>query len=73
MSLALFVLGLLILVPSGLCTVALLGPQIVRDTVAAAGLSQFVFMAIYVWPFVLGAPLIGAALIWGAFEAKRRD
>jgi hypothetical protein len=66
-SIALFVLGLLILVPSGLCT-ALVGGSIFIDGLASADLSGIGVVLIYG-----GVPVaIGAALLYAALKLRRR-
>ena len=56
-SLALFILGLCILVPSGLCT-----------AIAIVGYPPMIFVALMLG----GIPMaMGAALIWGALRARR--
>jgi hypothetical protein len=66
-SIALFVIGLLILVPSGLCTGifgAIALSDISRET---AGLLAMALM-------IGGIPaLIGAALVYAGLKARRRD
>ena len=66
-SIALFVLGLLILVPSGLCT-ALVGGSIFVDGLASADLSGIFVVLIYG-----GIPAaMGAALLYAALKLRRR-
>ena len=66
-SIALFVLGLLILVPSGLCT-ALVGGSIFVDGLASADLSGIGVVLIYG-----GIPAaMGAALLYAALKLRRR-
>ena len=68
MSIALFILGLLILVPSGLCT-AVLGGSIILEGLPHGDLSGIPIVLIYG-----GVPVaMGAVLVWGAFKARRRD
>ena len=67
-SIALFVLGLLILVPSGLCTLVLGG------SIIAEGLPHGDFSAIPIVLIYGGVPVaMGAAVVWVAFKARRRD
>jgi hypothetical protein len=67
-SIALFVLGLLILVPSGLCT-AFVGGSIFVDGLASADLSGIFVVLIYG-----GIPAaMGAALLYAALKLRRRD
>jgi len=67
-SLGLFVLGLLILVPSGLCT-AVLGGSIIAEGLPHGDLSGIPIVLIYG-----GVPIaMGAVLVWGALKARRRD
>ena len=67
-SIALFVLGLLILVPSGLCT-ALVGGSIFVDGLASADLSGIFVVLIYG-----GIPAaMGAALLYAALKLRRRN
>ncbi len=67
-SIALFVLGLLILVPSGLCT-ALVGGSIFVEGLASADLSGIFVVLIYG-----GIPAaMGAALLYAALKLRRRD
>jgi hypothetical protein len=66
-SIALCVLGLLILVPSGLCT-ALVGGSIFVEGLANADLSGIVVVLIYG-----GIPVaMGAALVYAALKLRRR-
>jgi hypothetical protein len=66
-SIALFVLGLLILVPSGLCT-ALVGGMVFVEGVANADLSGVGIILIYG-----GIPAaIGAALVYAALKLRRQ-
>ena len=64
-SIAMFILGLLILVPAGLCTVSWVG---------VSGLANGGFLPL---PFALvygGVPMaVGAALVWAALQLRRRD
>jgi len=66
-SIALLILGLLILIPSGLCT-ALLGGSIIAEGLPNGDLSGVPIVLLY------GAPpiAVGAALVWAAFKARRR-
>ena len=67
-SVALLILGLLILIPSGLCT-ALVGGSIVFGGSLEDALSGIAIVLLYG-----GAPIaMGAALVWAAFKARRRD
>jgi len=67
-SIALFVLGLLILVPSGLCT-ALVGGMIFVEGLANADLSGIFVVLIYG-----GIPAaMGAALLYAALKLRRSD
>ena len=66
-SIALLVLGLLILVPSGLCT-AILGGSIIIEGLPYGDLSAIPIVLIYG-----DVPVaMGAVLVWGAFKARRR-
>jgi len=67
-SIALLILGLLILIPSGLCT-ALLGGSIIAEGLPNGDLSGIPIVLLYGGPPVA----IGAALVWAAFKARRRD
>jgi hypothetical protein len=67
-SIALFVLGLLILVPSGLCTLVL-GGSIIAEGLPHGDLSAIPIVLIYG-----GIPVaMGAVLVWGALKARRRS
>ena len=67
-SVGLFVLGLLILVPSGLCT-AVLGGSIIIEGLPHGDLSGIPIVLIYG-----GVPMaMGAVLVWGALKARRLD
>jgi hypothetical protein len=67
-SIALLILGLLILVPSGLCT-ALVGGSILIESLPHGDLSAIPIVLIYG-----GVPVaMGAAVVWVAFKARRRD
>ena len=66
-SIALFVLGLLILVPSGLCT-AVVGGMVFVEGLADADLSGIVIVLLYG-----GIPVaIGAALLYAALKLRHR-
>jgi hypothetical protein len=66
-SIALFVLGLLILLPSGLCT-AVLGVSALAEGLATTDLS-----ALFAVLFVGGVPAaIGAALVYAALRIRAR-
>lgn len=67
-SIALLILGLLILIPSGLCT-ALLGGSIIAEGLPNGDPSGIPIVLLYGGPPVA----IGAALVWAAFKARRRD
>jgi hypothetical protein len=67
-NIALLILGLLILIPSGLCT-ALLGGSIIAEGLPNGDLSGIPIVLLYGGPPVA----IGAALVWAAFKARRRD
>ena len=67
-SIALLILGLLILIPSGLCT-ALLGGSIIVEGLPSGDLSGIPIVVLYGGPPIA----MGAALVWVAFKARRRD
>ena len=67
-SIALLILGLLILVPSGLCT-ALLGGSIIAEGLPNGDLSGIPIVLLYGGPPIA----VGAALVWAAFKARRRE
>jgi hypothetical protein len=67
-SIALLILGLLILIPSGLCT-ALLGGSIIVEGLPNGDLSGIPIVLLYGGPPIA----VGAALVWAAFKARRRD
>ena len=67
-SVALLILGLLILIPSGLCT-ALVGGSIVAEGVPNGDFSGIAIVLLYGGPPIA----VGAALVWAAFKARRRD
>ena len=66
-SIALLILGLLILIPSGLCT-ALLGGSIIAEGLPNGDLSGIPIVLLYGGPPVA----MGASLVWAAFKARRR-
>lgn len=67
-SVALFVIGLLILVPSGLCT-ALVGiPFAFGGFAAGDGAMMFNILMVGVVPMA-----IGAALVYAGLKSRRRD
>lgn len=68
-SVALFILGLLILVPSGLCTVAFGGMMLVEPG------SSGEFLSIGLMVLMLGvAPMaVGALLMWAGLKARPRQ
>jgi hypothetical protein len=67
-SVALFVVGLLILVPSGLCTV-LLGGSIIVEGLPYGDFSGIPIVLIYG-----GVPVaMGTALVYAALQIRRRD
>jgi hypothetical protein len=67
-SLALLILGLLILITSGLCT-ALLGGSIIAEGLLNGDLSGIPIVLIY------GGPPIAAGtfFVWAALKTRRRD
>lgn len=67
-SVALLIVGLLILIPSGLCT-ALVGGSIIVEGVPYGDLSGILIVLFYGGPPIV----VGAALVWAAFKARRRD
>ena len=67
-SVALLILGLLILIPSGLCTV-LLGGSIIAEGLPNGDLSGIPIVLLYGGPPVA----MGAALVWAALKSRRRD
>ena len=74
------VLGLLILVPSGLCAAALvglLGPSIVLEGLAKVGLSGLVLLTLYTLPvsamLTIIAAAVGIAFVHTALKSRRRD
>jgi hypothetical protein len=71
-SIALFVIGLLILVPAGLCTVLVGGFSLIE------GVSQGDFATLMsslgIVLIVGGLPTaVGAVLVWAGLKARRRD
>jgi hypothetical protein len=67
-SVALLILGLLILIPSGLCT-ALLGGSIIVEGLPYGDLTGIPIVLLYGGPPIA----VGVALIWAALKARRRD
>jgi hypothetical protein len=67
-SIALLILGLLILIPSGLCT-ALLGGSIIVEGLPNGDLSGIPIVLLYGGPPIA----MGAALVWAALKSRRRD
>ena len=67
-SIALLILGLLILIPSGLCT-ALLGGSIIAEGLPNGDLSGIPIVLLYGGPPIA----MGAALVWAALKSRRRD
>jgi len=66
-AIALLILGLLILLPSGLCTVVV-GGSIIIEGLPYGDLSGIPIVLIYG-----GVPVaMGAVLVWGALKARRR-
>ena len=61
-SIALFVLGLLILVPSGLCTAILAGAVLIEDLPDVDFSGLFVVLLYGALPIAIGAALVYAAL-----------
>jgi hypothetical protein len=67
-SIALFIIGLLILVPSGLCT-AMMGYFILLDVMQVGDLSGILMML-----FFGGVPIaVGVAFVRAALKARERD
>lgn len=67
-SVALLILGLMILVPSGLCT-AVLGGSIIVEGLPYGDLSGIPIVLIYG-----GVPIaFGVALVWAALKSRPRD
>ena len=67
-SVAILILGLLILIPSGLCT-ALLGGSIIAEGLPNGDLSGIPIVLLYGGPPIA----MGAALVWAALKARRRE
>jgi hypothetical protein len=67
-SMALFVIGLLILIPSGLCT-ALLGGWMVLTSLSTVGISPVFTVLIFG-----GIPMaLGASLVYAGLNSRRRS
>ena len=69
-SIALFVLGLLILVPSGLCTV-LFGGMILVEPGGSPG--ELLSIGLMVLMFGVVPMAAGALLVWAGLKARPRD
>ena len=69
-SVALFILGLLILVPSGLCTV-IFGGLILIEPDGSPG--ELLSIALMVLMFGVVPMAVGALLVWAGLKARARD
>jgi hypothetical protein len=69
-SVALFILGLLILVPSGLCT-AVFGGMILVEPGGSAG--ELLSIVLMVLMFGVVPMAVGALLVWAGLKARPRD
>jgi hypothetical protein len=69
-SVALFVLGLLILVPSGLCTVIFGGLILVQPDGSPGELLSIILMVVM---FGVVPMAVGALLVWAGLKARPRD
>jgi hypothetical protein len=69
-SLALLILGLLILVPSGLCTV-IFGGLILAEPGGSPG--ELLSIALMVLMFGVVPMAVGALLVWAGLKARPRD
>ena len=69
-SVALFILGLLILVPSGLCTVAFGGMILVEPGGSPGELLSIMLMVLMFGVVPMAA---GALLVWAGLKARPRD
>ena len=69
-SLALFILGLLILIPSGLCT-AVFGALLLVQPDGSA--DEFLSVMFMVLMFGVVPMAVGALLVWAGLKARPRD
>ncbi len=69
-SVALFILGLLILVPSGLCTVVF-GGMILIEPDGSPG--ELLSIGLMVLMFGVVPMAVGALLVWAGLKARPRD
>jgi hypothetical protein len=69
-SVALFILGLLILVPSGLCTVVF-GGMILIEPGGSPG--ELLSISLMVLMFGVVPMAVGALLVWAGLKARPRD
>ena len=69
-SVALFILGLLILVPSGLCTVVFGGLMLVQPDGSPGELLSIMLMVLMFGVVPMAA---GALLVWAGLKARPRD